>query len=98
MTDCKPVNSGIADLTGAQVVIDLKILVSNWKFLQTQFSGKFCGAAVKANAYGIGIEPVVLALYSAGCRYFFVALPEEGGNRSKTRTRCSYYCSQWITT
>ena len=78
MTDCKPVNSGIAELTGAQIVVDLKILVSNWKFLQTQFSGKFCGAAVKANAYGIGIEPVVFALYSAGCRYFFVALPEEG--------------------
>ncbi len=78
MTDCKPVNSGITDLTGAEIIVDLKILVSNWKYLQTQFSGQYCGAAVKANAYGIGIKPVVSSLYSAGCQYFFVALPEEG--------------------
>ena len=78
MTSSKPVDSGVTDLTGAQVVIDLGALVSNWKFLQSQFSGKICGAVVKANAYGIGVKPAVSALYSAGCRYFFVALPEEG--------------------
>ena len=78
MTSSKPVDSGITDLTGAQVVIDLGALVSNWKFLQSQFSGKICGAVVKANAYGIGVKPAVSELYSAGCRYFFVALPEEG--------------------
>ena len=78
MTDCRPASSGIADLTGTQLVVDLESLANNWKFLQSQFCGEICGATTKANAYGIGIEPVITKLYAAGCRYFFVALPEEG--------------------
>ncbi len=34
--------------------------------------GAACGAAVKANAYGLGAEKVVKALLDAGCRDFFV--------------------------
>ena len=33
---------------------------------------------VKADAYGLGAEPVVKALAEAGCRRFYVAWPEEG--------------------
>lgn len=33
---------------------------------------------VKADAYGLGVAPVVEALYAAGCRDFFVAQPQEG--------------------
>ena len=33
---------------------------------------------MKADAYGIGIERAVPALAAAGCRTFFVAVPEEG--------------------
>src|SRR5690606_14535761 len=36
------------------------------------------GAVLKADAYGAGLEPVGRALAAAGCRTFFVALPEEG--------------------
>ena len=33
---------------------------------------------VKADAYGVGVAEAVPALWDAGCRTFFVALPEEG--------------------
>ena len=42
---------------------------------------------VKADAYGIGIEPAVAALAAAGCRTFFVALPEEGRRVRASRAR-----------
>ena len=32
-----------------------------------------CGAVVKANGYGMGIEPVTATLAKAGCKTFFVA-------------------------
>ena len=66
------------DLAGGRVTIDLGALVANWKLLGKHASGAECAAVVKANAYGCGIEPVVSALAKAGCRTFFVALPEEG--------------------
>jgi len=36
------------------------------------------GACVKANAYGLGLRPVVQALARAGCRRFYVATTAEG--------------------
>ncbi|MEP3278682.1 MAG: alanine racemase [Stappiaceae bacterium] len=64
--------------SGAQVTIDLAALVANWQDLQSRFSGGTCGATIKANAYGLGLAPIVKALGAAGCRTFFVALPQEG--------------------
>lgn len=56
-----------------QLTIDLSALCQNYQFLATQFTGAETGAAVKANAYGLGIERIAPALYDAGCRHFFVA-------------------------
>jgi alanine racemase len=47
-------------------------LVANWRFLQGQGNAA-CGAAVKANGYGLGAREVVTRLRDAGCRDFFVA-------------------------
>lgn len=47
-------------------------LVANWRSLARQ-AGVTCGAAVKANGYGLGARPVLEALYAAGCRDFFVS-------------------------
>lgn len=55
----------------AKLHIDLSALVKNWQALN-QISG-CAGAAVKANAYGLGAPQIVKALYQAGCRDFFVA-------------------------
>lgn len=57
-------------------------LISNWRWLAAQGAGvglaaqgtsAVCGAAVKANGYGLGAREVMLRLASAGCRHFFVA-------------------------
>ena len=66
------------DLAGAVLTIDLVALKDNWHLLDAQAGAAECGAAVKGNAYGLGIEPVAKALWEAGCRTFFVARPKEG--------------------
>jgi alanine racemase len=62
----------------ARLTIDLQALTANWRYLRQQSPGAACGAVVKADAYGLGLAPVAQALYTAGCRAFFVALVEEG--------------------
>jgi alanine racemase len=52
--------------------LDGDALVSNWLFLKGQGNAA-CGAAVKANGYGLGARDVVTRLRDAGCRDFFVA-------------------------
>lgn len=69
-----------ADLSGGILRIDLGAIVANWRLLGGKVapSGATCAAVVKADAYGLGMVPVATALHAAGCRTFFVALPEEG--------------------
>src|SRR5260221_7271360 len=66
------------DLAGAVLSIDLSALKDNWRLLARQAGKARSGAAIKGNAYGLGIEPVSRALWEAGCRDFFVARPKEG--------------------
>ena len=66
------------DLAGAVLSINLVALQENWRTLQRHAAPAECGAAVKGNAYGLGIAPVARALWEAGCRSFFVARPKEG--------------------
>ena len=66
-----------ADSFGATLTIDLGALVANWRMLGAR-AGAEAGAVVKADAYGIGIEPAVTALSVAGCKTFFVAHLSEG--------------------
>lgn len=66
------------DLAGAILTIDLAAVQDNWRILDSIAGGAECGAAVKANAYGLGMLPVCSALWKAGCRSFFVARPREG--------------------
>jgi len=63
---------------GMRLEIDLGRLAGNWQRLAALASPAECAAAVKADAYGIGIEQAVTCLSDAGCRTFFVALPDEG--------------------
>ncbi|MEL7274365.1 MAG: alanine racemase [Pseudomonadota bacterium] len=66
------------DLAGGRLTINLGALVRNWQKLAKLAEPAECGAVVKANAYGCGIEQVVPALWGAGCRTFFVAVTSEG--------------------
>ena len=57
----------------SRIRIDRAALVSNWRWLATMSGTAACGAAVKADGYGLGARGVVDALSKAGCRDFFVA-------------------------
>ncbi len=48
-------------------------LVANWRWLAAQSGAAACGAAVKADGYGLGARAVMHHLAAAGCRDFFVA-------------------------
>lgn len=65
-------------LSGGRLTVDLDALVANWRLLNKRSKPAKAACVVKANAYGLGIGTVAPALYEAGCRDFFVALPEEG--------------------
>lgn len=62
----------------AVLTIDLGALADNWRLLAGRIAPAECGAVVKADAYGVGIEAAVPALARAGCRTFFVAQASEG--------------------
>ncbi len=62
----------------ARLIIRPQAVVENWCRM-ADLSGKArASAVVKADAYGLGAEDIVPALYDAGCRDFFVAVPDEG--------------------
>lgn len=64
-------------LAGGRLTIDLSALAENWRFLRDQLNDSACGAAIKGDGYGIGLEQAAQALAAAGCETFFTALPEE---------------------
>ncbi|MBA4047276.1 MAG: alanine racemase [Sphingomonas sp.] len=53
--------------------LDGDALVANYHVLARMSGAAACGAAVKANGYGLGATAVVERLAAAGCRDFFVA-------------------------
>jgi alanine racemase len=53
--------------------LDGEALVANWRWLGRLSAGAACGAAVKADGYGLGASEIVHRLAGAGCRDFFVA-------------------------
>jgi alanine racemase len=59
--------------TGGTLTINLAAIDANWRALAHQALTVECGAVVKANGYGLGIEPVTATLTKAGCKTFFVA-------------------------
>ncbi len=63
---------------GTILTVDLGAIVANWQVLRMVCGDAECGAVVKADAYGLGLKPVVTALYEAGCKTFFVAHAFEG--------------------
>jgi alanine racemase len=56
-----------------RLTLDGAALVANWHWLAHRSGGAECGAAVKADGYGLGAREVVKRLQAAGCRHFFVA-------------------------
>lgn len=67
-----------AETSNAILTIDLDALVANWAYLNGLLEGTPCGAAIKADAYGLGAGHAAVALAKAGCEQFFVAQIDEG--------------------
>lgn len=63
---------------GGVLTIDLAAIAANWRALSERAAPAECGAVVKADGYGLGLEPVARTLRAAGCRTFFVAQLAEG--------------------
>jgi alanine racemase len=55
-----------------RLTIDSAAIQSNWRWLAER-AGVAAGAAVKADAYGLGAREATEALIEAGCRDFFVS-------------------------
>ena len=65
-------------IAGGRLTVDLDALAENYRLLQRRAGPARAAGVVKANAYGLGATRVGKALWNAGCRTFFVALPQEG--------------------
>jgi alanine racemase len=79
-------------LAGGRLRINLAALGQNWQALRARTADRVETASnIKANGYGLGIEQVSVALYSAGCRTFFVAVPEEGVRVKKAVPAATVY-------
>src|SRR5690242_14988705 len=56
-----------------RLTLDGDALAANWRWLAARSGAAACGAAVKADGYGLGAREVVARLGAEGCRDFFVA-------------------------
>ena len=61
-----------------RLTVDLPALEANYLTLCQAAAPGRCGAVVKANAYGLGVAPVVERLVRSGCDAIFVATLDEG--------------------
>ncbi|GAB3458607.1 alanine racemase [Insolitispirillum peregrinum] len=73
----RPFSSSSAH-AGGLLTVDLGAVANNWRHMAALMGAKEAAGVVKANAYGLGVEAVGRVLAAAGCRTFFVAVPEEG--------------------
>ncbi len=68
-----PMNTAELPPATLRLRIDTAALAKNWRVLDRLSAPATTGAAVKANAYGVGVDRAVPALCDAGCRQFYVA-------------------------
>jgi alanine racemase len=67
MTDIPPPTATL------RLTVDVAALANNWRALDRLSGAARAGAAVKADAYGLGVDACVPVLRDAGCTTFFVA-------------------------
>ena len=75
----------------AMLTVDLGNLQRNWLALAARAAPAQCAGVVKADAYGMGLEPCARALWAAGCRSFFVAIPQEGAQLRKLLSEATIF-------
>jgi alanine racemase len=87
----EPIGTTEVSETGGTLKVDLAAIEANWRALSRELRTVECAAVVKANAYGLGLEPVAAKLAETGCQTFFVAdLGEARRLRSRLRDAAIY--------
>ena len=79
------------DQAGGLLTIDLDALAANWRTLRDHARGAECAAVIKADGYGIGLEPAMRALGRAGCKTFFVAHLSEAARARAVSASATIY-------
>lgn len=74
----RPAHESPSQLSPAHLTVRLGALAANYREVLRRAAPAAAAPVVKANAYGMGIAPVVHALERAGADSFFVARVEEG--------------------
>lgn len=85
------------DHSCGRLTVNLDALMANWQMLAELAKPGECAGVVKGNAYGLGLEPVGKALWKAGCRTFFVALPQEAFELRGYLPDAAIYCLGGLT-
>ncbi|MEE2688698.1 MAG: alanine racemase [Pseudomonadota bacterium] len=60
------------------LTVDLDAIAANYQALSALVAPAICAGVVKANAYGLGVQPVARRLWEEGCSIYFVASLDEG--------------------
>lgn len=68
----------------SRLTVDLGAIRANYRAMARHVAPAACGAAIKADAYGLGARDVAPALSNEGCRVFFVAQLSEALNVTDT--------------
>lgn len=79
------------DEAGGILTIDLAAIEGNYRTLTTTALPAECAAVVKADGYGLGLEPVAKQLLQSHCSTFFVADLSEGRRLRKVAPRATIY-------
>lgn len=80
-----------ADEAGGLLTVDLAAIGTNYKTLISAALPAECAAVVKADGYGLGLEPVASQLRQSGCTTFFVADLSEGKRLRKAVPDAAIY-------
>ncbi len=67
-------------ISAPTLFVDSDAIAANWLLLDSWHraaGGRACGAAVKADAYGVGLNLAAPVLFEVGCRHFFTATIDE---------------------
>jgi alanine racemase len=79
--DCgvfEEVNSLVPPHITSVLEIDTAAIVHNYRTLRQLLPNRQCGAVLKADAYGFGLQATAPLLHHQGCQHFFIAHIEEG--------------------
>ncbi len=68
----------MSDFEAARLTVRLGALAANFRIFQSMAGTASVAAVVKADAYGLGMQPVARHLAANGCDTFFVARLQEG--------------------